>query len=166
MFLELTPKDWFMMQVGLVFQAGDPDPEDAWVRSYLREQQLVPRRQMQEERDGVPCEVLYFGQCYLGRHLHTLQQLYRRGIERSLLLQKLRDLRQAQGDASISWPVELTEPAFDTLLPALAEALHESASFSVDENGHPAIALDPALITSALDRLMINPPASPASPPS
>ena len=40
MFIELTPKDWFMM-LGLIFSPGGSDPEDAWVRAYLDERQLV-----------------------------------------------------------------------------------------------------------------------------
>lgn len=164
MLMELTPKDWFMMRVGLIFQKGDPDPEDAWVRSYLQEHQLVPRLQTEEERDGVTCEVLYFGQCYLGSHLHPLQQLYQSGIERSLIMQKLRDSRRLQGGDALHWPVELNDNAFESVLPTLAEALHECVSFEIDNEGYLALTLDPALIVSALDRLLRK--SSEAVPPS
>jgi hypothetical protein len=157
MFIELTPKDWFMMRVGLIFQEGDPDPEDAWVRSYLSEQQLVPRHQVQEERNGVPCEVLYFGQCYLGRHLHALQNLYQRGVERSLLVEKLRELRRSHSESSIDWPVGLDDHTFETLLPALAEALHEQASFGTDDEGYFTLTLDSTLIAGALTRALTTP---------
>jgi hypothetical protein len=46
MLMEFTPKDWFMMRIGLIFHEGNPDPEDLWLRSYLQAQQLVPRHQM------------------------------------------------------------------------------------------------------------------------
>ena len=154
MLMEFTPKDWFMMRVGLIFQKGDPDPEDAWVRSYLREQQLVPRLQTEEERDGVCCEVLYFGQCYLGGHLHPLQQLYQRGIERSLIMQELRDSRRLQGDDAPHWPAELDDNAFESILPTLAEALHECVGFETNNEGYLALTLDPVLIVSVLDRLL------------
>jgi len=154
MFIELTPKDWFMMRVGLIFQEGDPDPEDAWVRAYLDEQQLVPRRQVQEEREGVPCEVLYFGQCYLGRHLQALQHLYQRGVERSLLVEKLRELRRSQGESSEPWPVTPDDQTFEQLLPLLAEALHEQANFGADGDGYLTLTLDPTLLASALTRIL------------
>lgn len=154
MLMEFTPKDWFMMRVGLIFQKGDPDPEDAWVRSYLREQQLVPRLQTEEERDGVTCEVLYFGQCYLGSHLHPLQQLYQKGIERSLIMHKLQDARRLRGDDALPWPVELDDNAFERVLPTLAAALHERVTFETDKDGYLALTLDPVLIVSVLERLL------------
>jgi hypothetical protein len=86
MLMEFPPRDWSMMRIGLIFREGDPDPEDPWVRSYLRTPQLVPRRQVKEGRNGIPSEVLSFGQCYLGRHLQALQSLYHKGLERSLLV--------------------------------------------------------------------------------
>src|SRR6266511_2737065 len=92
MWMEFTPKDWFMVRVGLIFRDGDPDPEDPWVRGYLQEHQLEPRYRAKEERHGIPCEVLYFGQCYLGQHLHSLERLYQRGLERSLLVERQREL--------------------------------------------------------------------------
>jgi hypothetical protein len=156
--MEFTPKDWFMMRVGLIFREGDPDPEDPWVRSYLDEQELVPRYQVKEERNGIPCEVLYFGQCYLGRHLHVLQDLYQKGLERSLLLEKLRQLRRSQSDDSLSWPVEMDDDAFDALLPSLAEALHAQVSFGTDSEGYLTVALDPLLVTGELTRLSATSP--------
>lgn len=153
MLMEFTPKDWFMMRVGLIFREGDPDPEDPWVRSYLDEQQLVPRHQVKEERNGIPCEVLYFGQCYLGQHLHALQNLYQKGLERSLLVEKLRESRRPQGDSSMNWPIELDDDAFEAILPALAEALHEQVSFGTDSQGYLPFTLDPALVMGELTRL-------------
>ena len=50
MLMEFTPRDWFMMRIGLVFREGEPDPEDPWVRSYLHAQQLVPRH-LRSERN-------------------------------------------------------------------------------------------------------------------
>jgi hypothetical protein len=161
MFMEFTPKDWFMMRIGLIFQVGDPDPEDPWVRAYLDEQQLVPRHRAQEERNGIPCEVLYFGQCYLGRHLHTLQSLYQKGLERSLLVDKLRDLRPLRGEGSIDWPLELDDPSFEAVLPTLAEALHEQVTFATDSEGYLTLTLDPTLVTAELMRLLATSPRVP-----
>jgi hypothetical protein len=153
MWMEFTPKDWLMMRVGLIFREGEPDPEDPWVRSYLQEQQLVPRHQVKEERNGIPCEVLYFGQCYLGQHLQPLQELYQKGLERSLLLEKLRELRRSHSEAALSWPVEMDDHAFETLLPSLAEALHARVSFGADSEGYLSVTLDPTLVAGELTRL-------------
>ena len=165
MWMEFTPKDWLMMRVGLIFCAGDPDPEDPWVRSYLDAQQLVPRHRVQEERNGIPCEVLYFGQCYLGRHLHALQNLYRKGLERSILLEKLRELRRAASDHPMGWPVDLDDHTFETFLPALAEALHERVSFVTDSEGYLTVTLEPTLAAGELTRLLAtSPQAAPTIP--
>ena len=161
MLMEFTPKDWFMMRVGLVFREGDPDPEDAWVRSYLHAQQLVPRHQLKEERNGIACEVLYFGQCYLGRHLQALQNLYQKGLERSLLLEKLRQLRQPPGDRGMTWPPELDDRTFEAVLPALAEGLHEQVSFGSDSEGYLTLSLDPALVIGELGHLLASSPKIP-----
>jgi hypothetical protein len=153
MLMEFTPKDWFMMRVGLIFGEGDPDPEDPWVRSYLHEQQLVPRHQVKEERNGIPCEVLYFGQCYLGQHVQALQTLYQKGLQRSLLVEKLRELRRPQGGSSMHWPIELDDDAFEAILPALAEALYEQAGFGTDSEGYLTLTLDPVSVAGELTRL-------------
>jgi hypothetical protein len=150
--MEFTPKDWFMMRIGLIFCEGDPDPEDAWVRSYLQEHALEPRRQVREERQGVACEALYFGQCYLGRHLQHLQHLYQKGLERSLLLEKLRELRGLPGEPRDGRPLELRESTFDALLPMLAEALHEQVKFGTDSEGYLTLDLDQSMVWRELSR--------------
>jgi hypothetical protein len=153
MWMEFTPKDWFMVRVGLIFRDGDPDPEDPWVRGYLQEHQLEPRYRGKEERHGMPCDVLYFGQCYLGRHLQSLERLYQRGLERSLLVERLRELRRLGDEAQIGWPVGVDEHAFEPLLPSLAEALHEHVRFGTDREGFLILTLDPSLVARELARL-------------
>jgi hypothetical protein len=154
MWMEFTPKDWFMVRVGLLFRDGDPDPEDAWVRAYLDEHQLEPRYRTKEERNGIRCDALYFGQCYLGRHLQTIQGLYQKGIERSFLLEKLRELRyRTDGTAAMEWVTTLDVPRFEHVLPALAEALHEQVTFGTDAEGSLTLTLDPDLVRRELSRL-------------
>jgi hypothetical protein len=154
MWMEFTPKDWLMMRVGLIFREGDPDPEDPWVRSYLDAQQLVARHQGKEERNGIACEVLYFGQCYLGQHLHALQKLYQKGLERSLILEKLRELRRSPSEHTLDCLADLDDRTFEAWLPALAEALHPEGNFGTDSEGYLTVALDPPLVAGELTRLM------------
>jgi hypothetical protein len=153
MWMEFTPREWFMVRVGLIFRDGDPDPEDPWVRGYLQEHQLEPRYRGKEERHGISCDVLYFGQCYLGRHLQSLERLYQRGLERSLLVEKLRELRRPGDEAQIGWPVGVDEKECEPLLPSLAEALHEHVSFGTDSEGFLTLTLDPSLVARELARL-------------
>ena len=153
MWMEFTPKDWLMMRVGLIFREGEPDPEDAWVRAYLREHQLEPRHQLKEERNGTPCDVFYFGQCYLGQHVHAIQALYQKGLERSFLIEKLHALRRDTDPTPVAWPTTLDEPGFEQVLPALAEALHEQVNFDIDAEGYLALTLDPDLVRHELSRL-------------
>ena len=152
MWMEFTPKDWLMMRVGLIFREGEPDPEDPWVRSYLEAQRLVPRHQVKEERNGIACEVLYFGQCYLGQHLRTLQELYQKGLERSLVMEKLRELWRSPSDHPLECLASLDEHTFDACLPALAEALHPEVNFGTDSEGYLTVALDPTRIADELTR--------------
>jgi hypothetical protein len=154
MWMEFIPKDWLMMRVGLIFREGDPDPEDPWVRSYLDAQQLVARHQGKEERNGIACEVLYFGQCYLGQHLHALQKLYQKGLERSLILEKLRELRHSPSKHTLDCLADLDDRTFEAWLPALAEALHPESNFGTDSEGYLTVALDPPLVAGELTRLM------------
>jgi len=156
MWMEFTPKDWLMMRVSLIFCEGKPDPEDPWVRSYLEAQQLVPRYQEKEERNGVACEVLYFGQCYLGQHLRALQELNQKGLERSLILEKLRILRCSPCNPPLDCLAGLDDRSFETCLPALAEALHPEVNFGTDSNGYPTITLDLTLVGDELTRLMVS----------
>jgi hypothetical protein len=155
MWMEFTPKDWLMMRVGLIFWEGDSDPEDPWVRSYLDAQQLVPRHQEKEERDGIACEVLYFGQCYLGQHLRHLQELYQKGLERSLIMEKLRELRRSPNDHPLDCLTELDDGRFEACLSALAEAVHPEATFGTDSDGYPTVTLDLSLVADKLMRLMM-----------
>jgi len=155
MWMEFTPKDWLMIRVGLIFCEGDPDPEDAWVRSYLDAHQLAPRHQEKEERDGITCEVLYFGQCYLGQHLRHLQELYQKGLERSLIMEKLRELRRSPNDHLPDCLTGLDDGRFEACLPALAEALHPGANFSTDSDDYPTVTLDLTLVADETTRLMM-----------
>jgi len=159
MWMEFTPKDWLMMRVGLIFREGEPDPEDPWVRSYLEAQQLVPRHQGKEERNGIACEVLYFGQCYLGQHLRALQELYQKGLERSLILEKLWELQRSPSDYPLDCLAGLDDRRFETSLPALAEAIHPQVNFGTDSDGYLTVALDPTLVAGELTRLLTTSPS-------
>src|SRR4051794_29294789 len=80
MWIESEPADMLMTRYFLCFEPGDPNPEDGYVRAYLRDHRLAPKRTWRDERLGTACEVLQFGQCYLGFHLGVVQAMRVRGI--------------------------------------------------------------------------------------
>lgn len=80
MWIDFEPGLAMMVRVLLCFEYGDPDPEDSRVREYLTANNLEPKRVWVEERNGVECEVIQFGQCYLGGHLQAIHLLRRQGI--------------------------------------------------------------------------------------
>lgn len=79
MWIEAEPADLLMMRYLLCFPTT-PDPEDHRIRAFLREHGLYPKRRWSDERAGIPCEVLQFGQCYLGRALDAVVAMQQRGM--------------------------------------------------------------------------------------
>ena len=78
MLVRLEPKDWLMHAVYLFFDEQTPDPEDQEVRDYLSAHQLEPKRTTTTTWDDREWYVMYFGGCYLGRHLRVLSEIQRR----------------------------------------------------------------------------------------
>ena len=149
MWIEIEPADFFMFRIGLFFSESAPDPEDAWVREYLTQHGLEPRRQARIERDGEPVEVLQFGQCYLGNHALAIRDLRKRGIERSILLEAVPEILQNAG-----YPLEAAglDPAGSegrALVAQIAERVHPEAQFAQADDGRVGVALDPELVIAA-----------------
>lgn len=80
MWIDSEPGELLMTRYLFCFEPGNPDPEDRRVRAYLRANGLFAKRIMTETREGVSCEVQYFGQCYLGGHLGKLNEMRHQGI--------------------------------------------------------------------------------------
>ena len=80
MWIESEPGDMLMTRYFLCFQKEAPNPEDHRIRAFLREQNLHPKRIRSDERGGIRCEVLQFGQCYLGYALQAVVALQQRGM--------------------------------------------------------------------------------------
>jgi hypothetical protein len=160
MIIQTEPADLLMVRYKLYFNQLHPDPEDAWVRTYLQEHGLEPRRQLEERHDDVPYTVLHFGQCYLGRHVEALGQLYQRGIEHSALAQHLQQLLGTIDDAGLQGRIAPLDAAAQwALATELAVQLHAAAHFEVTTEGHLQVTVDPAAVTAALQVLPPPPPA-------
>jgi hypothetical protein len=144
MLIHSEPNGFFMVRYKLYFNQQTPDPEDAWVQTYLQEHGLEPRRQLDETHEGVPYKVFHFGQCYLGRHVEALGKLYQHGVEQSALAQHLEQLLGATDDAAV--PTMSSQE----VAAALAAELHAAAQFTVTAEGELQVSIDPAMVTTAV----------------
>jgi len=59
----------------LLFDSSELSPEDEKIDEYLHANDLEPKRQYSETRDGKEYLVYYFGHCYLEDHLDQLSAI-------------------------------------------------------------------------------------------
>ena len=150
MLIETEPNGFMMVRYKLYFNQHQADPEDQWVFSYLKEHGLEPRRQLDEVHDGAPYKVWHFGQCYLGRHLATVGELYRRGIEHPVLAQHIRTLLDTADDARVRAAVTpLDDDRLHTVTTGLAAQLHEVAQFDTTEDNDLRVRVEAATVIQA-----------------
>jgi hypothetical protein len=133
--IQTEPADLLMVRYKLYFNQQCADPEDPWVLAYLQEHGLEPRRQLNEEHDGVSYQVLHFGQCYLGRHVEAIGALYQRGIEHTVLAQHIEKLLTETDDTTVQVAAAaLDTNALRTVTAELAAQLHATARFEAAED--------------------------------
>ncbi len=150
MFVESEPNGLLMVRYKLYFNQQSPDPEDPWVLSYFEAHGLEPRRQLDEQHEGVPYKVLHFGQCYLGRHIHPLGELYQRGVEHSALVHHIRTLLDETDNADIrEAKARLRDDALHAVSIELTAQLHETARFEVSENNELQVTIEATTVTDA-----------------
>jgi hypothetical protein len=160
MIIQTEPADLLMVRYKLYFNQHHPDPEDAWVHTYLQEHGLEPRRQLEETHDGVPYTVLHFGQCYLGRHVEAIGQLYQRGIEHTVLAQHVQQVLSTTDDTVLRQATASLDATAQWALAAeLAAQLHAVAHFEVTAEGNIQVTVDTARIAAALQSLQQTPQA-------
>jgi hypothetical protein len=150
MIVQAEPADLLMVRYKLYFNQQSPDPEDPWVLAYLHDHGLEPRRQLDEEHDGVPYKILHFGQCYLGRHIDKLGELYQRGVEHSALAQHIAHMLSTAEDVTVRTTVaQLDAATLQALTAALAAQLHASARFEVVPERDLQVSIDAAVVAQA-----------------
>ena len=72
--IKIEPKAFFMSAVFLAFSKERPAPEDEAIKAYLDAHELIPKAQGTDRFEDQECDVMYFGGCYLGKHLtHACQ---------------------------------------------------------------------------------------------
>jgi hypothetical protein len=150
MIIETEPADMFMLRYKFYFNQQRPDPEDPWVLAYLDECGLEPRRQFAEEHDGVPYQVMHFGQCYLARHLSYLSSLYKRGLQHSVLAQHILEVLQSPEDAAVEAAVaSLKATVLPDLAATLAQQVYEQAQFQETAEQQVQVDIDATVIRAA-----------------
>lgn len=151
MIVETEPSGLMMIRYKLYFNQQVPDPEDPWVLAYLQEHGLEPRRELYEEHEGTPYKVFHFGQCYLGRHVEQLSELYKRGIEQTVLAQHLLAYLTGTDDAALQTATAgLDDAARKALTTALAAQLYTTAQFETTEDRNLRVVLDESVVREAL----------------
>ena len=131
MIVETEPNGLTMVRFKFYFNQQRADPEDPWVLDYLQEHGLEPRRELAEEHEGVAYKVLHFGQCYLGRHVPPLREMYQRGIEYTVLAQHVGNCLPQAEDAGMRAFAEVSSDAqVADVAATLAARLHEQAQFA------------------------------------
>ena len=151
MIIETEPNGLMMIRYKLYFNQQVPDPEDPWVLTYLQEHGLEPRRELHEEHEGIPYKVFHFGQCYLGRHVGQLSELYKRGIEQTVLAQHLLACLNHTDDAALQTATAgLDDATRKALTTALAAQLHTTAQFEPTEDNNLRVVIDASVVHEAL----------------
>ena len=131
MIVETEPNGLTMVRFKFYFNQQRADPEDPWVMDYLRQHGLEARRELAEEHEGIPYKVLHFGQCYLGRHVPPLREMYQRGIEYTVLAQHIGNCLPQAEDPDMQAFVESSSDAeIADVAATLAARLHEQAQFA------------------------------------
>jgi hypothetical protein len=154
MIVETEPNGLLMVRYKLYFNQQRPDPEDAWVLAYLEEHGLQPHRQLHEEHEGIAYRVWHFGQCYLGRHVVPLGELYQKGVEHSVLAQHIQGLLSEAADDAVRQAVAgLDTVARDEAATKLAAQLYEVARFDVGSEQQVAVHIDTAVVYQAFRAL-------------
>ena len=151
MIIETEPSGLMMIRYKLYFNQHTPDPEDASIFAYFQAHDLEARRELHEEHEGTPYKVLHFGQCYLGQHVHELAELYKRGVEHTVLAQHLCQVLTQTGDLAIRTVTDgLEAAACQALANALATQLHATTAFETTEERNLRVILDEAVVREAV----------------
>ena len=146
--IRVEPKEFFMYTVFLAFNQDRPDSEDEAIRAYLEQHHLVPKTEGTQKLDNEDFQVMYFGGCYLGRHLGVIGQVQRKAVEKEMLTAEIErtlteapdsTTRRVADDASGLLPLQ-------EIVSSLVQEFHVESSFGTDKEGYIKLTLEPDLI--------------------
>ena len=145
--VRVEPKDFLMHSVFVAFSQDHPDPEDADVKAYLAERDLIAKRLMRQNWDDQDFEVMYFGGCYLGGHLRVIGDMQRKAVEQEMIAAEIaRTLSETTDPATRRAADDTPELQLKELIASMAQEFHQDSSFGKDEEGYLKVTLEPVLI--------------------
>ena len=145
--IKIEPKEFFMYAVFLAFSKEHPDPEDEAIKAYLDAHELIPKAQGTDRFEDQEFDVLYFGGCYLGKHLDVISDMQRQAVEHELLTVEIERILQETTAPETRRVAEKTpEPQMKALVANLAQEFHQDTSFGANEAGYLQVILEPAVI--------------------
>jgi hypothetical protein len=160
MIIRVEPKDFFMSTVLLIFDRGQPDPEDEEVQRYLAERGLEPKRTFDSALQERECIVWQFGGCYLGRHLDAIADIQKKYLEAEMLADELPRLLKADAEGAVREAIDhLPDIRFQELLDTLVKEFHQESSFGPDTGGNVKVVLEPAVVQRRFRELLQSPMA-------
>ena len=136
-----------MYSVFLAFSKEHPDPEDEAIKAYLDAHELIPKAQGTDRFEDQKFDVMYFGGCYLGKHLEVIRDMQRQVVEHQLLTVEIERILQATTAPETRRVAEKTpEPQMQALVANLAQEFHQDTSFGANEEGYLKVTLETAVI--------------------
>src|SRR5262249_27133744 len=145
--IKIEPKEFFMYAVFLAFSKEQPDPEDEAIKAYLDAHELIPKAQGTDKLADQECDVMYFGGCYLGKHLEVIRDMQRQAVEHQLLSVEIeRILQETTAPETRSVAAQTTAPQMKPPVANLAQEFPQDPSFRASEAGYLRVVLEPAVI--------------------
>jgi hypothetical protein len=145
--IKIEPKEFFMYAVFLAFSKEHPDPEDEAIKAYLEAHELIPKAQGTDRFEDQEFDVMYFGGCYLGKHLEVIHDMQRQAVEHQLLSVEIeRILQETTAPETRSVADRTPEPQMKALVANLAQEFHQDTSFGANDEGYLKVVLEPAVI--------------------
>ena len=145
--IKIEPKEFFMYAVFLAFSTEHPDPEDEAIKAYLNAHELIPKAQGTDTFEDQEFEVMYFGGCYLGKHLDVISDMQRQAVEHQLLTVDIERILQATTAPETRRVADqIPAPQMQALIANLVQEFHQDTSFGANEAGYLKVTLEPAVI--------------------
>jgi hypothetical protein len=145
--IKIEPKEFFMYAVFLAFSKERPAPEDEAIKAYLDAHELIPKAQGTDRFEDQEFDVLYFGGCYLGKHLDVISDMLRQAVEHELLTVEIeRVLQETTAPETRRVADQIPAPQMQALIACLIQAFHQDTSFGANEEGYLKVTLEPAAI--------------------
>jgi len=155
--IKIEPKAFFMYAVFLAFSKEQPAPEDEAIKAYLDAHELIPKAQGTDKFEDQEFDVLYFGGCYLGKHLQVISDMQRKAVEHELLTVEIeRILQETTAPGTRRGAEKTPAPQMKALIANLVQEFHQDASFGANEEGYLKVTLEPAVIQQRFLELVGN----------